>query len=139
MVFKEFSSQRILHLFTYEHYNTIRTHIFFQNLTTGTFDHRIHFLSHLMVAHEPKRASRDPVQQTCTHVFKSPSAIAPIIYVYFNTFSHRKSNPYFRVLLAIFFFPFFLDNRFASASLCPESSMSCCWELRCSPRGVGFS
>jgi len=50
-----------------------------------------HPFGHFMVAEKAKLVSGSLLFQTCPHVFKTPSTVFSIVYVYFDPLSHPKT------------------------------------------------
>ncbi len=46
---------------------------------------------HFMVTDETKLVSRGLLFQTCPHVFKTPSTVFSVVYIYLDTLAHKKA------------------------------------------------
>ena len=74
-----------------ENHNPVGTNVFIQDFTTGVGDNPGHAFGHFMVAEKPKSVSGSLLFQTCPHVFKTPSTVFSIVYVYFDPLSHQRT------------------------------------------------
>ncbi|MCK5196217.1 MAG: hypothetical protein KAQ71_20555, partial [Desulfobulbaceae bacterium] len=68
--------------------NSIGSDISIKDFSVTQGDNPVHFLGHLFYTEKMELLTCIHTAETCPHVFKTPSTILAVIYVYFCTFSH---------------------------------------------------